>query len=71
MGGAEKILNYLIDNQHRWAGANPERGPNHWPAGDWENKLYRGVKKGSREARKKVVDSKNKGLFARRRDSKI
>jgi hypothetical protein len=69
MGGAEKILNYLIDHQHRWAGANPERGLTHRAPGYRENELYRGVKKGSWETRKKVDNNKSEGLLAR--DSKI
>jgi hypothetical protein len=69
MGGAEKVLKHLLDHQHRWAGANPERGLTHRATGYRKNELYRGVKKGSREARKKVVNNKSKGLLAR--DSKI
>jgi hypothetical protein len=69
MGGAEKVLNYLIDNSHRWAGADPERGPTHRATGYRKNELYRGVKKDGQQARKKVDNNKSEGLFAR--DSKI
>jgi hypothetical protein len=40
MGGIEKVLNYLIDNSHRWAGADPERGPTHWNARDGKKHVY-------------------------------
>jgi len=38
-----RILIHLADHAHRWAGANPERGPTHRNAGDRENKLAKDV----------------------------
>jgi len=69
MGRTEKVLNYLLDQSHRWAGADPERGPNFRPTWVRKNELFRSIKKSSREAREKVDNDKNKGLLAR--DSKI
>jgi hypothetical protein len=41
MGGekeVKKVVNYILDHRHRWAGANPVRGLNHWPT--WNRKKY-------------------------------
>lgn len=39
-----RILIYLTDHAHRWAGANPERGPTHRDAGDWKDEPIKGVR---------------------------
>ena len=38
-----RILIHLVDHAHRWAGANPERGPTHRDARDRKDKLATGV----------------------------
>jgi hypothetical protein len=43
MGGEKevlKVVNYLLDWRHRWAGANPIRGLNHRPT--WKRKVNMG-----------------------------
>jgi hypothetical protein len=39
MGGekeVKKVVNYLLDHRHRWAGANPIRGLSHRPTWNWK-----------------------------------
>ena len=38
-----RILMHLADHAHRWAGANPERGPTHRNARDRENESIKGA----------------------------
>jgi len=46
---ALKVLNHLLDNRHRIAGANPARGPNLWPAWNGKNGIHKGVFRGRKK----------------------
>jgi hypothetical protein len=66
MGGEKevyKVLGYLSDNTHRWAGANPERGPTHRGAGDWQDKIFDGINKSLGDERKEGIVYLRQRLF--------
>ncbi len=66
MGGEKeviKILSYLTDHTHRWAGANPERGPIHRGARDWQNDTFGGINKSLGDERKEGIVYPRQRLF--------
>jgi len=66
MGGEKevlKVLGYLSDNTHRWAGANPKRGPTHWGARDWQDNIFGSINKSLEDERKKGIVYSRQRLF--------
>jgi len=62
MGRALKVLNYLLDNRHRIAGANPARGPNLWPARNRKNGVHKDISRSRKKKRGKNNNHWSQGL---------
>jgi len=62
MGRALKVINHLLDNRHRIAGADPARGPNLWSAWNRKNGIHKGIFRSGKKKRGKINSNRSQGL---------